>query len=690
MLLAVVALCMMYALFNNLPDILEWSSQSNPLDVGFTTTEYDQTDTSEPTGTPPGIRAPKAGEPIPHTFDGDFKFYRLASSLHGAAHTNGYRAINRNIIFAMSSLRSASTMLPMICEMANWSRNWVHAVFMGREDLDLTEILEINGIDQIKCPAIWHDARPDHSEYSSDDRAESVVMTAMTHIHTFLHPQAAIIDDALSEDGFFVKGMRARTKSLGMPLIEIPKDKVDSMMWMTRLDAGSLRSWHLPAVDILIQVPPGSSGVARLLRSIRSADYSGVNLPHITIELPADVDESVERYLDDFKWPVAGHQSHITTRRRIGTQRLTQEESAIRFLELFYPSSKHSHLLLLSPQVELSSQYYQYLMYTLLEYRHSTYSVDDAAGVFGTTLEIPSTLLDGKTAFTGPKADDMHSPRYSKLFANTNSAPFLWQSPNSHATLVFGDKWSEFHSFVSNRVAKQSKPRHKLVSETLPAWMEYMLEFMRARGYALFYPGAASRDAFVTIHNELYRAPEEFLKPTPLEEETTVPSQALTEPFSLANTPAPPPKGVESYLVSGSRPVHLVLPFGGDLPEIADLPYFTHNGEEVPHSNVASIASTYADKYREVIGGCESVVGKHRKVVPGSARDLFCFGNEEESDWEDDTRTYNMDDGDENVPVPHWTGETPTEDTPATTATSTESSTMEPAAATSAASAEAS
>jgi len=120
----------------------------------------------EPTGPPPGIQRPRAGEATPHTFGGQIRFYRLASTLRpSASHTGGYQKRNRNILFAISSLKSASALLPMICEMSTWSRNHVHAAFMGREDIPLEDLLEINGIDKSGCPAVWHDARPDYTEY---------------------------------------------------------------------------------------------------------------------------------------------------------------------------------------------------------------------------------------------------------------------------------------------------------------------------------------------------------------------------------------------------------------------------------------------------------------------------------------------------------------------------------------------
>jgi len=658
LLLAVVALSALYVLLGHTPAILQWRPQKEGWEferpiVPTGSDDYESGFDVEPTGAPEGMKAPKAGEPNPHTYSGMIKFYRLANSLQGASHTHGYSVNNRNVFFAASSLQSAATLLPVVCEMSRWNRNWVHMAFMGREDIDIGKILEINGIDQIKCPAIWHDARPDYSEYSTDTRAESSVRAALTHIHSYLHPQVIITDDASSEDDFFTRGIRIKAKALEMPVIEGPRDKWDNFMWMARLDGASLKNWHKPSVEILIQVPQDSSSVIRLLKSIKSADYSGLNLPHITIELPAEIDDSVQDYLRGFRWPDTGDSSQISIRRRIASQRANQEESAVRFLELFYPTNPgNSHVLLLSPQLELSSQYYQYLTYVLLEYKYSQLSSIDNADLMGISLELPSVLLDGKTKLTAPKATDMQTPRYHDLFPDTRSVPFLWQAPNSHATLFFGDKWTELHSFLSNRVTKHlqdpsAAPRRKLVSETLPSWMEYMLELMRARGYTLFYPGSTSAEAFMTVHNELYHAPEEFSLSKPSKEGVTLPPKMPDEVFLRGDEHAPPPKLPEPQILPPSTPLHLALPFDGDLPEIPQLPYLLHTGRLVTLENASSIASTYAERYREVIGGCKPISGKHRKRVRRSARDLFCFGDEDADDWEDDVPVTIDDDDDD-------------------------------------------
>jgi hypothetical protein len=489
--------------------------------------------------------------------------------------------------------------------------------------------------------------------YSTDVRAETAVMGAMQHINGFLHPQAAIIDDSISEDQFFVRGMRTKTGVLKMPLIEVPKDRSEDFAWVSRLDAGSLRHWHDPTVDILIQVPPDSSSVLRLLRSIKDADYSGLKPPRITIELPAELDVSVKEHIESFKWPphnenpMAG--SGLSIRRRILSHRHNQEDSAIRFLELFYPTNTiNSHVLLLSPQAQLSPQYFHFVKYALLEYKYSTYGAEDNEHLMGMSLELPSVLLDGKTKLDLPSTADMHTDRYKKLHSGAKSVPFMWQAPSSHATLLLGDKWAELHSFLGNRVVKhqqstKSTSRGKLVSETLPAWTEYMLEFMRARGYSLLYP-ATTYNALVTIHNELYHAPEEFSS-VPSKDGQEFPALPLETdaPILRADVPSKPPQNPETPVIPGSVPLHQALPFDGDLPEIPHLPQLLYDGQQIAPVNVSAVAKEYADIFRREIGGCKIPTGKHKKVIAGEASDLFCFGDEDDGDWvEDEMREVEM------------------------------------------------
>lgn len=118
-------------------------------------------------------------------------------------------------------------------------------------------------------------------------------------------------------------------------------------------------------IDILINATPNASGsLIRLLRSLTAADYTAGSVPHLTIELPPDVDSPTKYFLESFSWPPphlasSGRSQLLTLRHRIPRQAMTEEESSARLLESFWPTQPlTSHVLVLSPQAELAPQYF--------------------------------------------------------------------------------------------------------------------------------------------------------------------------------------------------------------------------------------------------------------------------------------------------------------------------------------------
>ncbi|KAL9038965.1 MAG: hypothetical protein Q9180_002815, partial [Flavoplaca navasiana] len=204
---------------------------------GHVPTQIFKPDTEASAQTPPHQDKPSEAEK--HYFDGSIRFYNLAASLYPISRLRGQVQINKNVLFAASDLRSASELIPIACEMANWDRNDVHFAVMGRGNLELDEIRSVNGVDD-DCKVNWHDARPDFSPWSSNYRMEVSVSAALGHIETFMHPQVLITDDSSREDGFFTKAIRAKAAELGKSVIELPKDATEKMMWIARLDSGSL------------------------------------------------------------------------------------------------------------------------------------------------------------------------------------------------------------------------------------------------------------------------------------------------------------------------------------------------------------------------------------------------------------------------------------------------------------------
>ncbi|KAK3076488.1 hypothetical protein LTS18_012872, partial [Coniosporium uncinatum] len=366
---------------------------------------------------PPGSRRVDGSD---YYYNGFIKFYKLASTMHSISRTMGYRRENRNVLFAVSSLKSASNLIPLACEMGKADRNYVHLAFLGRDDLPVDDILGLNGVDKQTCNVFWHDGRPDYSRFSTEGRAEASVSAALGHIEGFMHPQVIIMDDSAQEDAFFTRGLRSKAEQLDHPVLEVPQGQADNFAWLTRLDSGSLNSWHKAQVDILIHAQPGSSGsLIRLLKSLESADYSGLSPPRLTIELPANIEPSTRDYLREIVWPPKRYRSpaqpnQLTLRHRISTRRITAEEASVRFLESFYPpSSENSHVLLLSPQAELSPLYFHYLKYVLLEYKYSSFGARSAGKLAGVSLELPANLLNGTGPFPKPTLAHMNTDQYA-------------------------------------------------------------------------------------------------------------------------------------------------------------------------------------------------------------------------------------------------------------------------------------
>ncbi|TID25597.1 hypothetical protein E6O75_ATG03460 [Venturia nashicola] len=630
-------------------DILEPSPR--PLRPGMENTpQYHQgkpgkDDFGAPRGPPPGYGKGKKKakqEELDHFFDGDIRFYKLPHSLRGISQTSGFEKRNKNVMFAASNLKSLAALIPMACEMGWWDNSFVHVAITARSDLSLEEIKSINGVGRNDCKVFWHDARPDYSRYSSEFRAEAAVATAMDHIEVFMHPQVVITDDSMAEDTWFTRQIRLKAKQYAWPVIELPTGKQDRLKWITRLEARALAAWHKSNVDIVIQPPTSSFGaLMRLLKSLSAADYSGLTPPRITIELPAEVDAMTRDYLSHYAWPPSTalqpvHSSQLTVRHRIPGQKISAEAASVRFFESFYPASvDESHALLLSANAQLSPVYFHYLKYNLLHYKYSASAGIFSSVVAGISLDLPSEHLNGSASFTPPDHTTLEAAvrqRTKPVHKKTNP-PFLWQAPNNNAALYFGDKWAELHTFLQYRLTKfhntpDAAVLHKTVSEQFPAWMEYALEFMRARGYSLLYPASSpSLDALVTIHQEQYHVPEEFTGAT-LSSATSAPEatallKVSNEPF-LAPKPAAilAPQSKEPPLAAMSKQkLDAILPYTGEDPDLTSVPKLAFNGLLLQPHEVFEYADRFASSFRKEVGGCKEDLKDEKR---DGVKDLFC------------------------------------------------------------------
>lgn len=104
---------------------------------------------------------PKTQDRVPsipqRIFNGPVRFLELAPTLQGISGTRGNMLVNRNVLFASSSLRSAATLLPIACQMGSDLKSYVHFALMSRSEIEMQELRKVNGIDD-SCQIIFHGA----------------------------------------------------------------------------------------------------------------------------------------------------------------------------------------------------------------------------------------------------------------------------------------------------------------------------------------------------------------------------------------------------------------------------------------------------------------------------------------------------------------------------------------------------
>lgn len=252
------------------------------------------------------------------------------------------------------------------------------------------------------------------------------------------------------------------------------------------------------------------------------------------------------------------------------------------------------------------------LKYSVLQYSESATAVYQEwdSRLLGISLDLPSTYLNGSTAFEPPAPKKKDADKRSSSHSDS-STPFLWQSPNSNAVLYMGQKWIELHDMVSRLLDIQHKATgnsmpeffsKKAISKRYPSWLEHALKLSRARGYWTVYPSKFMASSVAVIHNELSSSPEEYKS-----EELPDSSKDASE-LSLASGPL-----LES------------LPANDYLASFSDMPLLLWDGTDTTLEDLDDEAAKYTKEFQRAVGGCEQL--KADELIPRlkSTRDLFCL-----------------------------------------------------------------
>jgi hypothetical protein len=479
---------------------------------------------------------------------------------------------------------------------------------------------------------------------------------AFNHINNFVHPQATFIDASGEEDLWFTKGVKQRARAVDRTVIDLPASAEQNLMWITLLDSSSLSgkksfnpernlltlpAWNKVSVDIIVHAQASASGsLMRLLDSLKKADFFSSAPPRVTIELPHVIEQSTKSYLEKFSWPPRADPntgSLLTLHHRIPQKDLTPDENAIRMLESFWPADPFSsHVLVLSPQSDLSPLFFHYLKYAILEYRHSASTTATDANLLGISLDLPSTYLNDTTKFDPPLKTTTKNDVAEII------TPFLWQAPNSNAQLYFGDKWVELHEFVAQLFASPSPLPKKLVSKAYPSWLEHVLKLVRARGYWTIYPNFPNHDSLSTLHTDLYKPPEEYSQD--IKEEEAHKGELTADPAEHKKI-----KNAETSLIK--TPLLSILPNNGVLPAITDMPLLSWDGQHSTMDSYWQSALSYVLEFKQNIGGCGPEAPEKPRYAQ-SAADLFCFNDPPPKEVKKELPIQEMPEIGRNFPVP--------------------------------------
>lgn len=575
----------------------------------------------------PASAGSKADRNVPgkgQFFDGPVKFYELARTLR--PHLDRKFTDKDNVVFLLHDLSTASTLIGFACELAMYNRTTVHAAVLARGSQTIDNIMDLSGAAHTDCPIYLHDARPDYNAQSSPRRRVLAIESVINHFAQALRPSSFIVDETQMAQALFRNAVNNKLDSIWTPLVTIPDHTSSMTDWLRAIDGRSLALVNRIQIDIVITPYKNSAGcLIRLLNSIRGADYAGLPRPHITVEIPNDVDPAALRYLENFRWPQAYHDTtgQLTLRRRMAPAQTNSAAASLRTLESFYPpSNPMSHVLVLTPDVELSPNYLQYLMYLMLEYKYGRNGERLTSSLMGISLFAPSTALHDE--------DQEHTD------GRNHNTILLRQSTTNVASLYFGDKWVELQDYLTHRL-RQDPALSKTVSgvtqlDSQPAWLSQLSELMQARNYFMLHRAIPTSNNFdpnaqiALWHPEAHQSPEEYWTPPVPPAQTAIPSFTDSTILTGDEPTSDQPRHEQSSKV---LPVTSLLGLKDReiLPFDSELPMFGADGKMIDLVEAEVRANAFADRLSLELGGCKSSETRDEKKI-GTVGYLFCDGNE--------------------------------------------------------------
>lgn len=545
-------------------------------------------------------------------YEGPVKFYKLATSLRPHLYHAEYD--KPRVVFALFDLKSTAALVSLACEMAAYNQSEIHIAILAPRDDPLDDIALLSGQDQSQCVVYWHDARPDYNLHSSSVRRKNIAQAQVGHLGATLKPSVFVIDDTQAQHTDFFDAIGEKLEAMQISLLTLPDDPIHSMSWVASVDANALQWLNHVQIDVHINPEPDSSGsLLRLLESIQKANYDGVPIPRITIELPADVEPSALHYIENMRWPPGRNPSasQLVIRRQLSSSSLSPSLAALRTVESFYPPSwPLSHILVLSPYVELSQDYMQFLMYTTLAYKHGRLGSWVSSHLMGIGLDFPASLASG----------------------TANGALLLHQKAPSHAAMYFGDKWVELHSWLSHRLHRDKDLTGTVLTSPLSSnghesWLNEVQMMMQARNHFILYPTfTQSPDTkLMTTHTKAINNQKQYDNERIPEDDKSAETISQILSGSVLNDDDITVRPKAASQMHDQLPLAQLLAsrLRSGPPADFNLGLFSVNNEALEWDQAQEFADRFADKVALELGNCPSLDMREPHKM-GSVDFLFC------------------------------------------------------------------
>ncbi|KAI8639795.1 hypothetical protein BD408DRAFT_349200 [Parasitella parasitica] len=378
----------------------------------------------------------------------------------------------------------AIALLPLMCRLFNNKQHNIHIILTN----GLTHGALQDTFDQNHCTnshrAMIHDLTLAYN---------SAYITPIANLIRFIQPDVLI--HVKASNTFTYHSVKSLAELHNIASIGLPARDVQHALWIADLSVKALTHWNDVKIDLAVITDRRPRSLSRLLDSINNAHYFGDE----NVELAIHMEQSADRETRTLAQGFSFKHGDKKVRHRVRKGGLLPA-----IVESWYPSNDDNYGVLLEDDIELSPFFYSWSKYNILKYRYESESA--YSHIYGVSLYSPRNLelkSEGRRPFSPEPV--LEQGGYSKR------APYATQIPCSWGAVYFPEHWREFHTYVTERVAKEERYTKGYYNITVPgsrserwskSWKKYFIELVYLRAYVMVYPNFENFESFSTNHLE--------------------------------------------------------------------------------------------------------------------------------------------------------------------------------------------